>query len=414
MERKLGILLMFLFVLTSGFGTVSAQFEIKIPKIKKPKIEQPKSDEPKPEQPNPNGGNSAPEPRDAGADQNSGKKSKDAVGYMPKPQPSSVPVLLKDTLEIKVYRGTKYWKYPNERDYSSWMPLVSFNIFHDKSETVRYTAEWLNADGSLWFSEAIDGTQTRYSGEIFDTKASASAGTFGLRLLNTKTKEVVFQGKFNVKKILLFPNDPRQKNNATFYVDQDWSLPVGYVGFNDSTSWDKDPTPTVYLWFKGDLKREDFEARLFHNNHQIASTDDGGPVYDGDATRNSDSCFEQTEICRYRLWQFSWNLKVESLDKVEHRLSDGYYRDPKAIYTIDKPGEYTVKVFHKGVQVREAKFAVQPNGWLAPNPFAKQLPMRNYKAVIPVKIMGSLDKWNAAAWKTEAFYANPLTNFGVQ
>ncbi len=43
--------------------------------------------------------------------------------------------------------------------------------------------------------------------------------------------------------------------------------------------------------------------------------------------------------------------------------------------------------------------------------FSKQIPMTNYKIAVPVKIIGNLDKWNPAAWKTGAFYVNPLTGF---
>jgi len=394
-------LYIFMMMLAAAFAfqTSAAQFNIKIPKIVKPKVEQPKPEQSTTGQPN----------ADGGANKNPAGNKQSEVVYMEKPRPTGVAVLLKDSLEIKVHTRNTYWKMPDEQYYSSWIPLISFNIFHDKSETVRYTAEWLNPDGSVWFSEDLDGTQNRAESAILDTKATASVGAFGLRLLNTKTREVVFKGKFNVKKILLDPASPRYKNQAMFYVDNDWSLPIGYVGFNDSSTWDFDPKPVVYIWLKGDLKSEDFEARLFHNNRQIASTADGGSVYEGDDQRNDTNCFQQTEVCRYRLWQFSWNLKVESFN--QDATNAKHSRDPKAIYTKDKPGEYIVKVFHKGVQVRETRFTVQPNGWLAPNAFASQIPMKNYRAVIPVKVLGTLDKWSPVTWKTEAFYGNPLSEF---
>ena len=390
------------FLISFGAAQTSAQFNIKIPKIGKPKTDQSKTDQPKTEQPTANDD----------ANQNSSKKSGGDVGYMAKPRPTSVPVLLRDTIEVKPYRGTTYWKTPNERDHSSWMPLIRFGLFYDQSETIRYNVEWLNPDGSLWFSQPLEDNQTRFSGEIFDTKSTDAAGTYGFRLVNPKTKEVVYQGKFSVKKMPLFPGDPKQKNNATFYTDNDWVLPYGYVGFEDSASWEKDPEPTVYLWFKGDLKREDLEARLFHNNSQIASTDDGGAIEDGSnfyQQFNQNNCFENTEICGYRQWMFRWKMSVESFD--QSATNANYVRYPNILYTKDKPGEYTVKVFHKGVQVRETKFSVQPNGWLETNKFAAQMPMRNYRALIPVKVIGTLDKWNPAAWKTESFYGNPLTGF---
>lgn len=401
------------FLISFGATSISAQFNIKIPKINKPKVEQPKTDEPKT-----NDGNSSPE-RNSGANQNSSMKSKNSVGFMAKPQPTNVPVLLKDGLNIKVSTVNRYWKTPNEPNHSSWMPTIQFDLFYDKSETIHYKVEWLKPDGSLWFSEPVENRLSYNSnGAEVDTQATDAAGIYGVRLVNAKTKEVAFQGKFAVKKILIGDGDARRKNQAMFYVDNDWSLPVGYVGFDWNDSWDFDPSPTVYLWFKGDLKREDFEARLFFNNQQVTSTDDGGSIGDGSTfaeKRNDGNCFQNTEICKYTLWSFKWkNFRVESLDPVEHKLNSGYTRnEPNGTYTKDKPGEYTVKIFYKGAQVRETKFNVQPNGWLAPNAFASQLPMDNLKIVVPVKIMGTLDKYNAAAWKTDAFYGNPLTGFNV-
>jgi len=61
--------------------------------------------------------------------------------------------------------------------------------------------------------------------------------------------------------------------------------------------------------------------------------------------------------------------------------------------------------------VREAKFTIDQKGWIAPNEFSKQIFLTNYKVVVPVKVMGSLDKWNASTWKTDAFYGNPLSGF---
>ncbi len=388
-----------------GFSAINvpAQFNIKIPKINKPKTEQPKTD-------GDSSGTTNPNPN-----RNQSPKSGGSVGYMPQPLPTNTPVLLKNTLNIGIKSTNTYWKFPNQTFYTSWMPVIFFDLFFDNSETVRYTAEWLNPDGSLWFSQPVDGTQTRYDSALFDTKASIATGTFGLRLLNSKTKEVVFQGKFKVNRQQLNPGEPRYKNLAAFSVENDWSLPIGYVGFDEHTTWDKDPTPTVYMWFKGDLQKEDFEARLFYNNQQITSTDDGGAITNGSSLgseeRNSDNCAQQPEVCHYLLWGFSWkNFIVESFDPATHNYA--YRREnPNAVYTKDKPGEYTVKIFYKGQQVRETKFTIQPNGWLAANAFATQLPMDRLKIVVPIKIMGTLDKYNAAAWKADAFYGNPLPGF---
>ena len=399
------------FLIAFGAANVSAQFPVKIPKIGKPKVEKPKTEEPK------TGEDNTPSaPNESDANKNQPRKSGGDNLYMPQPSPPNVPVLLKDSLNIRVQTAKKYWKVPAQQFYTSWLPLIDFSLFYDKSETVRYTIEWLKPDGSLWFADAIDGTQSRTSNELFDTKATDAAGVFGFRLLNTKTKAVVLQGKFKVNRVLTDPNDPRYKNVAMFYVEHDGNLPVGYVGFDDHDEWDYEPSPRVYMWFKGDLQSEDFEARLFYNNQQVASTDDGGRI-ETDAAyanqRNPESCFQQTELCKYSLWGFSWkNFKVASYAREDGKNAyTSGKRDRNIIFTRDKPGEYTVKIFYKSTQVRETKFTIQSNGWLAPNAFAAQIPLDNYKIVVPVKIMGTLDKWNAASWKTDAFYGNPLAGF---
>jgi hypothetical protein len=105
-------------------------------------------------------------------------------------------------------------------------------------------------------------------------------------------------------------------------------------------------------------------------------------------------------------WEFYWkNFMVENTDWLRRQK-------PQAIFTKDKPGEYTVKVFHKGVQVRELKFTIDVKGEIARNAFSEVMPLNNYKIVVPVKVLGTLDKWNSATAKADAFYGNPLPGFG--
>jgi hypothetical protein len=397
-----------LVALALGFQTISAQFPIKMPKLSK--IEKPKTEEPStvdnsstPNQPNqPN--------------QNRAAKT---GGYerLTRIEPTAKQVFLKDTLEIKIQKDDHYWKFPTQNDYTSWVPQVSFDIFYDSSTKMRYAAEWFNPDGSSWFTESLDTgfessdktikVSSPYSGELLSTKAVTTTGAYGVKITNVKTSEVVFQGKFKVGKMSLSLGDARLKNKNLFYVDNDWSLPVGYVGFTYSgeTSWDIDPKPLVFMWFKGELEPKDLEAQLFYNNQQIASTDDGGFV--NTTQTRGEACFLSRDVCYYKLWIFSWDkFIVENNDWIRTKY-------PNATFTRDKPGEYTVKVLYKGAEVRETKFTIDPKGWPAPNAFAGQIELTEYKAVIPVKVLGNLDKWNAASWKTDAFYGNPLAGFNV-
>lgn len=328
-----------------------------------------------------------------------------------RPVGTAKPVFLRDTLNIDLRAKNTYWKFPNQRDYTSWVPRVDFEVIYNDNSKLRYMAEWSNPDGSPWFSEALTygftGIQTAhlssdYSDEV-QGKAVVTTGTYGLKITNSKTSEVVFQGKFKVKKMPFAAGDASLKNRFEFFVDNDWNLPIGYVGFNYDSPWDY-PQPIMFMWFKGRLKAEDFEARLILNGQEIASTDDGGYVNGSYQERGSD-CLKFTETCMFQQWGFYWKkFMVENANWVRSRK-------PEAIFTKDKPGDYTVKVFHKGVQVREANFTINAKGEIARNAFSDLMALSNYKIVVPVKVMGNMDKMSPM-WKTDAFYGNPLPGFG--
>jgi hypothetical protein len=410
--RKIFLQALIALVTLSGFSqAVSAQFPIKIPKIKK--TDHPKTDD-----------GSARDDQSGTNTSKAAERRSGAYSYMPRIEPTDKPVLLRDTVEIRVKTENHYWKVPNDNYFTSWIPQIGFEVFVEYGTRTRYTVEWFNSDGSPWFTEAFDsGDRTTYattnfqsehSGEpaeeLFKSKASIATGTYGVKITDNKSNQVVFQGKFKVNKIAQSDSgDARRKNLFMFYVDNDWLLPTGYVGFTYSgeTSWEKsDPQPLVFMWFKGELKADSFEAKLFYNNQELATTDGGGYVNDAGQSFG-EGCYAARDLCSYKQWIFAWkNFFVEDTDsaRVNH---------PDAIFTRDKPGEYTVKIFYKGAQVRETKFTIDQKGWIAPNQFSSQFYLSNYKVLVPAKVMGSLDKWNAAAWKTDAFYGNVPNGFAV-
>ena len=381
------------FVLVFFTCIVSSQFPIKMPKLKgeKPKIEQPSADA---------------ETTQTGA----GKSS--SIDVLSPPRADSTPRFLRNSVEVTVRNESRYAKFPKQDHYHSWIPTVSFDIFFDNSITLRYNAEWSNPDGTPWFSEPLrfgsggaDQTvriSSPFSQE-FDKNSTAATGTYGLKIINTKNNETIFQGKFKVGKMPLFAGDPKYKNAFLFYVDNDWLLPTGYVGFEYNDSFESALKPNIYTWFKGNLDGKDMEARLYFGDQEIASTDEGGMI--NSILKRGEGCYEKPEVCTYNLWLFNWDkFMVENESSQRERF-------PKAFYTRDKPGEYTAKVFHRGTQVRELKFTIDKKGWIARNAWSDQMYLTNFKIAVPVKVMGTVDKWNAATPKTDAFYANPLTGF---
>lgn len=389
--KKRTALVFAMFAVLSFVAAADAQFTIKLPKIKteKPKVEEPRSDS-----------SSSPS-------SSTGTPAATSSGY-PKfdyAAATNVAKFMRNSVEVTV--KTEHLNY-----VSKFIPKIRFDSYYDGSSKLRYVAEWTKADGSPWFTEQLDTDyysrnssmifKSPYSDETFQAHATGTIGSFGVKITDSKAGTTVFQGKFKVGKLPM-DTDPARKNYNLFYVDNDWSLNVGAVGF-DFDNWHLDQlNPSIFLWFKGTLDTKDFEARLFHNNQMVASTDDGG--YVNSERSRGEECFLKPELCKYTLWKFHWtNFILENNDY-------GRSKYPKAIFTRDKPGEYVAKIFHKGVQVREVKFTIDSRGFFAPNPYAEQTPMIFGGLVVPAKVMGTVDKLNPAAVKNEMFYGNPLPNF---
>src|SRR5262249_33664429 len=120
-----------------------------------------------------------------------------------------------------------------------------------------------------------------------------------------------------------------------------------------------------------------------------------------------ENCMKFADACRLQQFGFYWKkFIVENSNWVRKQK-------PDSIFTRDKPGEYTVKVFHKGTQVRETRFTIDADGKLALNAFSQQMPLSNHKIVVPVKILGNPDKRNPQTRGADAFYGNPLSGFSA-
>jgi hypothetical protein len=399
---KKNLVIALLIVLVFGLQSVSAQFPIKIPKI--PKLEKPK-------EPTPTKSDSQTGEQDQTNNSNVQPPSKQsnstAARSITRPFPTSVPVFMKDTIGIDA-------KTENLNNFSKWIPQVSFDLFYDNSAKLRYVAEWFKPDGSLWFSEPLEmyepddlakkvTIRSPDSGEVFKASAINAVGTFGVKISNSKTGETVFQGKFKVNK-LAHADEPKEKNLFRFYVDHDWLIPIGYAGY-DIESWSNGKIyPAAMMWFKGSLDNKEFEAVLFHNNQKIATTDKGGSITT--IQERGGMCYQIRDVCEFHLWKFAWdNFLLNDKDYAKERY-------PNTFFTGDLSGEFTVRIYYKGEQVREAQFALAPDGAPVRNSFSERI--FSTISLMPVKASGTAEKWNPDAWKTDMFYGNPLNSFTVR
>lgn len=396
MIKRLIAILAFTTVAGLAIQTASAQFPINIPKIGKPKPT------PNPTASGPSNG--IPESgRPAAASQKGGP-------YAVKPEPPKEPQFLPETLEVQVEHWDYYWKIPNDNHNTSWVPRIRFNVFYGGTARQRYKAEYSMPDGTLWFSEALE-FQVGYASEGTsqvssasesgrDKKAIVTGGVFGIKIINMRDNSTAFQGKFKVVRYKPKYSDARYKNEVDYYVDYDWKLPIAMADIY----WERDvASPLLRMWFKGDLKVDGFEARLFHNGKQIATTDDGGGVGSGerfwaDKRGDDDSLF-------WREVTFSWPKKADFIVTEDLRNFTAY---KGTLFINQMPGEYVVKIFYNGDQVRETKFSIGNEGTYADNGIAKRSNLTTRAMIVPVQVMGTLDKWNPANAKAMGFYGNPV------
>lgn len=350
-----------------------------------------------------------------------GSQTKSPTGgsgdFPTKPIANENPIFFKTTLDIRADTIDTYWKMgANKYNHTSWVPQVKFKVFYKGNERLRYKADYFLPTGALWYSEPLepmmsDGNEqtveigSSRAGNKHDNVSTDAIGTYGIKI-SDKSGAVVFEGKFKVARYKpdALPKIPMWKNVYTYYVEQDWNLPIGYVWLDYSRDqWS--PLTAVTMWLKGDYRYDQLEARLFYNGTQIATTDDMGEIGGKQKrfpNRNDDKAASQWEEYVMAWYKFRAFLNPK-----------GGMKYPQAKFMRDMPGDYTVKVFYQGTQIREAGFKVGPDGNLVDNQIASKNGLGVPKIVIPIKILGT-EKWNAASWKTDAFYGNPLAGFTAQ
>ncbi|HVE58338.1 MAG TPA: type VI secretion system tube protein Hcp [Pyrinomonadaceae bacterium] len=409
MKRNLVITAILLAAFALFVVNVTAQFTIKIPKIKidKPEKEQSKN-------------------KDANTTENvvtntnnaKTKTSDSKLIYAPQ-MPTNVPVFMKNSLYVQAKTTDEYWKMPGQSNYSSWVPVIRFNQYYNEEKVLNYAVEYFNPDGSAWYSEKLESSGRNADRTVLyqslrqsdsnalATKSTAGTGVYSFKITDQDTKAVLFQGKFKVGKASR-AFSAQEKNKNMFYVEQDWLAPLGEIGFHFSLDNVGGMPPLVSVWLNGLVEASELEGRIFYNGKQIATTRENGGVSDYDE-RIADYAAPVAPATIWKRWQFQWN-------DVLFDNNGSFNRDnfPNAHYVDKNPGEYTVKIYRSNAQIRELSFTVGTDGRIVAPAYSNQIPLPYYRLILPVKAIGNTEKFNTAAWKTDAFYGNPLNGFMVQ
>jgi hypothetical protein len=326
------------------------------------------------------------------------------------------PRIVKTRLFVKLWQKTSYWppQATKEQHYTtSWLPGIRFMVGGPLPGGSQLSVDVTKPDGSLWVS--LDCPTQEVRGDQFvdvetprappggDKVFTTSTGVYGftIRLKNALTgqNQAVYSGKFKVGKVDKSRGNPAHKNVVTYYVDHDWTLPFGLVWSEATQAYNVHLGTT--MWFKGDEGPK--AAYLFYKGRQVASTKESGSA-------NTDvemSTFDnEGGDPRWERIKFKWYSANFTADSASTHPS---------IFFLDKnPGDYEIKVLCGGALCRETKFSISPDGKIVDNGIVAANKLYISSVMVPVKVVGTHDgQWQPTAWKTDAFYGNPLQGFNV-
>ncbi len=329
------------------------------------------------------------------------------------------PTLIKSLVSVRANRLTRLWKSPTVSigDTWCWMPDLSFTVLGPVPTGSQFTVDFTKTNGAPWYSvecptyKVEAGAYGQYESPVArgheDKRATLEVGTFGfkIRYANSLTgaHSTLMTGKFSVNKIHKGIATAAFKNQFEYTVNQDWRLPIGTLWYN-YTDNPKVPALTTSMWIKGDTDDTRMAGYLFYNGKQIASTKTDGTTYKSfSLLPTSGDVLDPT----WEYWDFNFaTIRVYNLDTESATNWDRYF-------FLDKnPGDYEVRVLRDGHLSRSAKFTVGTDGKIVDNGLSAKNNLGTLAFVLPVKVLGTTDgSWNALAWKTGAFYGNPLQGF---
>ena len=399
------------FLALAGFGlhtAAAAQFP-RIPKISKPKAT------PTPAaQPAATAGDAEPAARPAAAAAPAPSSAAPAQGG---------PTIAKDSVQLTAFT---FNSYKGNYDVWSWAPLITYSVNGPipsggqlyveytvpGAPAVRFDCRTEETPADRWWKTTCGGRDG-----VPEEKATTHTGpfNFAIKLRNelAGTDTTVFTGKAKVGKV--HSNEistGKFANHFVYYVDHDWNLPIGYVYYtqDDLNGW-KRPILNVSFWVRGEAYKLD--PHLFYKGAEVGrimyeGTQVGKPSCESDVDNNTTHFVDEKDAPQKAKWarvRCTFN-NVRAWDTSDAGWGFG------APHLMDKnPGEYELKVLWNNKLARSVKFTV-PAGGKLDNGLASANKLGTDRLIVPVQVIGEQDGvWDKAAWKTDAFYGNPLTGF---
>lgn len=323
----------------------------------------------------------------------------------------------KDSVQITAFTVNSY---KGNYDNWSWLPRMQFRVngpiesgsqLYAEFSTptgpwVKFDCETGNIQKGYWWKTDCGGR------DIGEDKSSQYIGVvnFNIKMRNelAGSDTTLFSGKMKVAKAHSNEAGPKAVNKWVYFVDHDWNLPIGYVYLTpaDVFGW-KMPDFHVAFWVRGDAYK--FDPHLFYQGKEV-----GKEFMDGTEVgragceaviENNTTHYVEDALPQKAKW-----ARVEcDFPNIKGSNTTG---EAATIFTLaNNPGEYEFKLLWNNKLARSIKFTVQPGGKFD-NGIATANKLGSDIVIVPVTIIGDQDgNWNRTAWKTDAFYGNPLTGF---
>jgi hypothetical protein len=335
----------------------------------------------------------------------------------------SQPTIAKDSIQITAFT---FNVYKGNYDVWSWVPSMEYRVNGPiESGSQLYvefalpTGPWVKFDCSTENTQPGYWWKTKCGGrDIPEDKGSLYTGpvSIAIKLRNELqgTNATLFTGKMKVAKAHSNEAGPKAVNKFVYFVDHDWNLPLGYVFLtaDELKGWDF-PNFNVAFWVRGEGVR--MEPHLFYQGKEVGKKfyegmEVGKASCDSEVDNNTtlsveDALPQKAKWARVRC-SFP-NVKGRDKTGDEHSL----WGPPHLL--ADNPGEYEFKLLWNNRLARSIKFTVAPGGKFD-NGIATANKLGSERIIFPVQIIGDQDgQWDRNAWKTDAFYGNPLTGFAA-
>jgi hypothetical protein len=334
------------------------------------------------------------------------------------------PTIAKDSVQVTAFTLSSY-----KGDFKtfSWVPRLNLRVNGPIASGSQLYAEftagagpWVKFDCKTEETGAGRWWQVECGGRdaLGEDKGLTYTGpiTFTIKMRNELAggDVTLFSGKAKVAKVHSNETGPNYVNHFVYYVDQDWNLPIGYVFYekDDVQEWKK-PSFSFSFWSRG-AYNDPYEPHLFHNGKEV-----GKLMYEGEEVGKAGCGTTEIEDNPTHITspegQFQWtrwkcnfpNIKAWNKTGEENKTMFG------PLYLMsENAGDYEIKILYKGHLVRSIKFAVDAEGKLVDNGIATSNKLGDNRIIVPVQVLGDSDgPWDKMAWKTDAFYGNPLTGF---